>query len=206
MAELNSGDEGKKKGKKKGSKKLPAHIDMTPMVDLGFLLITFFMLTVTLSKPQTMEINMPSNKKDDSPPTKIAASKAMTIILGQKDRVFYYFGTRDKGVDPKVVKTDYSPEGIRAVLLAKNDTTAKKMNDLHKELKDQKITQDTFKAKASRIKKGKSGPIVVIKAMDESTYKNFVDILDEMNICSIARFAVVDITDLDKELIKPVDN
>jgi biopolymer transport protein ExbD len=204
MAELDTGDSGKKKGKK-GSKKLSTHIDMTPMVDLGFLLITFFMLTVTLSKPQTMEINMPSNKKDNSDPTKVKASKAMTIILGQKDRVFYYFGTREKEVDPTIIKTDYSPEGIRKILLLKNDSVANKMKDLRKELKDQKITQDTFKAKASRIKKSNSGPIVLIKAMDESTYKNFVDILDEMNICSIARFAVVDITQYDKDLIKPVD-
>jgi len=204
MAELNTGDGGKKK--KKGTKKLSTHIDMTPMVDLGFLLITFFMLTVTLSKPQTMEINMPSNKKDPSPPTKVKASKAMTIILGQKDRVFYYFGTVDKGVNPEVVKTDYSPEGIRKVLLLKNDSVSKEMQKLRKELKDQKIIQDTFKLRSSKIKKSNSGPIVLIKAMDESTYKNFVDILDEMNICSVARFAVVDITQLDKDLIKPVDN
>jgi biopolymer transport protein ExbD len=205
MAELNSGGDDHKKGKK-GSKKLSTHIDMTPMVDLGFLLITFFMLTVTLSKPQTMEINMPSKANpDDKEQTKVKASKAMTIILGQKDRLFYYFGTVEKGVNPEVIKTDYSPEGIRKVLLAKNDTVSKKMQDLRKELKDQKISQDTFKAKASRIKKLPSGPIVLIKATDESTYKNFVDILDEMQICSIARFAVVDITQLDKDLIKPVD-
>jgi len=204
MAEISESSD--KKGKKKGAKKLATHIDMTPMVDLGFLLITFFMLTITLSKPQTMEISMPSKENNDDKKTAIKASKAMTIILGQKDRVFYYFGTREKEVDPVPVKTDYSPEGIRKVLLAKNDSVVKAIKGLRKQLSDQKITQDTFKSKSRIVKNSRNAPIVLIKALDESTFKNFVDILDEMQICSIGRFAIVDITQYDKDLIKTIDN
>jgi biopolymer transport protein ExbD len=201
MAELNT-DSGKKG--KGHSKKLSTRVDLTPMVDLGFLLITLFMLTITLSKPQTMEISMPDNKPDPNQP-KVKASKAMTIILGDKDRVFYYFGTREKGVDPKIEVTDFSPEGIRKAILLRNDSAFKAIKVLKKD-KDAGIINDSvYKKRVSLVKSAKNGPVVLLKATDKSTYKNLVDILDEMNICNVGKFAIVDISDMDLEFIKPFE-
>jgi biopolymer transport protein ExbD len=202
MAELNT-DSGKKGGKGH-SKKLSTRVDLTPMVDLGFLLITFFMLTITLSKPQTMEISMPDNKPDPNPPPAIKASKAMTIILGENDRVYYYFGTRKDGVDPKVELTDYSSEGIRKAILLRNDSAFKAIKVIKKD-KDAGIINDSvYRKRVSAVKSAKNGPVVLLKATEKSTYKNLVDILDEMNICNVGKFAIVDISPTDLELIKPL--
>jgi len=114
MAEVNTGGGGKKGGKKR-AKKVSTKIDMTPMVDLAFLLITFFMLTTTFSKPQTMEVNMP-DKTENNEQQPLKESKALTIILGEDNKVYYFTGL----TDPKVELTDFSAQGIRQVLLQKN--------------------------------------------------------------------------------------
>lgn len=116
MAEVNTGGGDKNSGKKR-SKKVSTKIDMTPMVDLAFLLITFFMLTTTFSKPQTMEVNMPDKTKDEKE-APVKASHAITIILGEDDKVFWFQGEEESV--PKVEVTDYSAEGIREVLFKKN--------------------------------------------------------------------------------------
>lgn len=163
MAEVSTGG-GKEKGR---SKKVSTKIDMTPMVDLAFLLITFFMLTTTFSKPQTMEVNMP-DKTDRHETQPLKESKALTIILGEDNKIYWYTGL----TNPKVEVTDYSAEGIRKVLLTKN----RQIKDL----------------------------VVLIKAKDVSKYKNIVDILDEMHITNTKRYAIVDFTPTDEELIKNI--
>lgn len=168
MAEMDTSSGGGKKrhGKKRG-KKLSTRVDLTPMVDLAFLLITFFMLTTTFAKPQTMEINMPAKDKEKPKETQaIKESKALTVVLGANDKVFYYQGV----TDPKVDSTDFSDNGIRRVLLQKN----REIPDL----------------------------VVVIKPMEISRYKNVVDILDEMTITNTTRYAIVDITKKDLELVR----
>ncbi len=118
MAEIQPKAEGGGKGGKKRAKKMSTKIDMTPMVDLAFLLLTFFMLTTTFNKPQTMEINMPDKTKvEDKDQVKIKASEALTIILGKNDKVYYYKGLNDGVTQPDLVTTDYSDKGIRDVLL-----------------------------------------------------------------------------------------
>src|SRR5437870_12175638 len=96
MAELEeSGDVHKERGKKRGgvrAKKMSTRIDMTPMVDLGFLLVTFFILTTTMQKPKAMTVVMPDPTKDTTQQTKLRASEAMTVLLGSNDHIFYYFG------------------------------------------------------------------------------------------------------------------
>src|SRR6185295_3152991 len=97
MAELGeSGDVHSGRGKKRGgvrAKKMSTRIDMTPMVDLGFLLVTFFILTTTMSKPKAMQVVMPDKEvKNEEEKSKIRASEAMTILLGANDRIFYYYG------------------------------------------------------------------------------------------------------------------
>jgi biopolymer transport protein ExbD len=121
MAELDTSQKGgHKKGKKK-TKKASTRVDLTPMVDLGFLLVTFFMLTTTFSKPQTMEINMPV--KDISKPkegTDIKASQSLTIILGENNKVFWFKGLADTA---NFSTTDYSPKGLRSILVDINKST-----------------------------------------------------------------------------------
>lgn len=204
MAEINTeGKGGKKKGK---TKKMSTRVDLTPMVDLGFLLITFFMLTTTLIKPQTMEISMPSKDKvTEAEQTKIKASKAITIILGKDNKVYYYFGTRENNIDPKVEATNFSNDGIRKILLMRNAEVMNKIAGL-KNLKAQnKIKEEDFKKQSSDARADKLAPVILIKASDESSYKNLVDILDEMQICNIGRYAIVDITVYDLDLIKKLN-
>jgi biopolymer transport protein ExbD len=117
MAEIQEkADSGK--GGKKRAKKMSVHLDMTPMVDLAFLLLTFFMLTTTFSKPQTMEINMPVKPDTEDEQIALKASNAMTIILGENDNLYYYFGLGDPAENPEVIKSDYSAKGIRQVLIS----------------------------------------------------------------------------------------
>lgn len=200
MAEIST--ESSKKGKKKGTKKVSTRVDLTPMVDLGFLLITFFMLTTTMIKPQTMEIAMPS--KDNVPEeeqTKVKASRAITIVLGKDNKVFYYEGTRENDVDPIVKLTDFSSTGIRKFLIERNIDVMLKVEKLDKERHAKDMSQEDYDKQKIDIMSDKKAPIVIIKATDEATYKNLIDILDEMAICNIGRYAIVDITDFDNELL-----
>ncbi|WP_018477683.1 ExbD/TolR family protein [Pontibacter roseus] len=99
-------------GGKKLTKKRTTHLDMTPMVDLASLLLTFFILTTTFARLQTMELNMPVPKGDA---TAVAAKDALTLVLAGKDKVYYYFGF--SGDRPEVHETDYSSTGLRKLLL-----------------------------------------------------------------------------------------
>ena len=102
------------------SKKMSTRVDMTPMVDLAFLLLTFFMLTTTFAKPYVMRLTMPVA---DGEPTAVPASRGMTVILGKNHRVHYYFGLNqpaDKSVAAaRLETTDFGPRGIRQVLLSR---------------------------------------------------------------------------------------
>jgi biopolymer transport protein ExbD len=205
MADVQVADKGKK-GKKIKPKKLSTRVDFTPMVDLGFLLITFFMLTTTMIKPQTMEIAMPSKDKvADEEQTKIKASRAVTIILGKNNKVFYYEGTRENDIDPKVITTDFSPEGIRKFLLSKNYDIMVKVHALKVKQEKEKMSDEDFEKARTEIISDKSAPIVVIKPNKDCSYRNLIDVLDEMAICNIGRYAIVDITDFDLELIKTLN-
>jgi biopolymer transport protein ExbD len=204
VAQDNKGGQGKGK-----PKKLSTRVDFTPMVDLGFLLITFFMLATTLSKPQTMEIAMPS--KDVVKPeeqTKVKNSRAVTIVLDKDNTVYYYEGTRDEktGQDPVVIKTDFSPKGVRKLLIKKNYDIMVKVEELKVKKQNKKISQEDFDKQRNEIMSDKAAPVVLIKAMDAATYGNLVNVLDEMAICNIGRYAIVDITDYDKELLKKTNS
>ncbi|MFZ4411913.1 MAG: ExbD/TolR family protein [Bacteroidales bacterium] len=204
MAEINTEGKG---GKHKGSKKVSTRVDLTPMVDLAFLLITFFMLTTSMLKPQTMEISMPSKDKVDiKDQTKVNALKAITIILGKNDTVYYYFGTRSKdNIDPKVEVTTYASSGIRKILLMRNTEVMAKVSELKALKAKNKIKDEDYKKQLSEAKSLKTAPVVLIKASDDSSYKNLVDILDEMQICNIGRYAIVDVTTYDLDLIKKIN-
>ena len=170
MAELNTGDDGGGKGGKVRSKKQNSKVDLTAMVDLAFLLITFFMLTTSLSKPQSMPLGLPA--KDDTltkiKPLKTDQRRTVTIILGAKDQVKWYHGLLDAPeVGGAPTTTDYTKDGIRKELLKRVQSIPEVMGDKDK------------------------GMIVIIKPTKKSTYKNLVDILDEMAICKVPTYAIV---------------
>src|SRR5689334_9678619 len=98
MAELDTSGGGKKKGGKIRSKKQSARVDMTPMVDLMFLLITFFMLTTTLAKPQAMDLAMPDKDEKNNDQFEVADNRTMTILLGKDDKLEWYIGSVEKPI------------------------------------------------------------------------------------------------------------
>ena len=197
--------------KKTGSKqkKMNARVDFTPMVDMIMLLVTFFMLCTSLIKPQTMEIVMPSNKEDltDDQKSQVAASKAITILIDEKDKLYYYTGLPDTA---KLKETTYGQDGIRAALLSLNGVARVKIETLKREYALKQSSnpqvaaknQEEYKEKVNKIKNGDDVPNVIIKATDNSTYKNLIDVLDEMQICWIGQYVIDKIADGDVAKIK----
>jgi biopolymer transport protein ExbD len=171
MAEMDTSSGG---GHKKGpgvkkSKKLSTRVDLTPMVDLGFLLITFFIFTTTMSQPTAMKLFLPKDADKPEDQNKAKESGVITILLGKDDNVFYYEGQLDNSASN--FKTSTFKE-IRNVILDKKARTPEK--DL----------------------------VVVLKPSEECTYRNVVDILDEMAINVCKRYALVDISSIEAQLIK----
>lgn len=192
--------------KKSRTKKLSTRVDFTPMVDLGFLLITFFMLATTLNKPQTMEIALPSKDKlNEEDQTKVKASRATTILLDKDNKVYYYEGTRENGVDPTLHQTDFSPDGLRQYLIKRNYEVMVKVRELKAEKDRKKFSEEEFEIRRAAITKDKKAPIVLIKATDDSVYRNLIDVLDEMAICNIDRYAIADISPFDLDLIEKLN-
>lgn len=201
MADIEGGGGGgHKKGGKPRSKKMSTRVDFTPMVDLGFLLITFFMLTTSMSQPKTMEINMPDKEKitDPDDQTKFPKDRAMTLILGPQGNIFYYYGLPD---NLTFETTNFGKDGIRKVLLERNRPIVDKCNKLRADFKEGKITEKEYKSGIVEAKSDKAGPLVLIKPSDYSIYKNMIDILDEMQICDIGVYAVVDLNEVEVQAI-----
>jgi biopolymer transport protein ExbD len=198
-----------KAGGKKKAKKHAPHIDMTPMVDLMCLLITFFMLTTAFSKAKVMEINLPEKIKDPSvEPPKISASRTLNILLGPDNKIYWYPGVvkpEDYNNLPPLQETDFSANGIRPLLLERNRSLFKKIDDFKNQVTTGKIImpQDSVQKAISKLKTDDdTGPIVLIKAYKKATYGNFVDILDEMNICGIARYTFVDMAFYENTMVE----
>ena len=197
---------GKKRGKGK-QKKMTVRVDFTPMVDMNMLLITFFMLCTTLSKPQTMEISMPSNDKDITEQQKsmVKASQAITLLRGADNKLYYYEGEPNYRDYTSLKETTYGANGLRAVLLQKNAAAVNQVRALKQQKLDLEITDDEYKKKVSEIKSGKDTPTVIIKATDDASYMNLIDALDEMQICNIGKYVITDIVEADEFLIKNYD-
>jgi len=198
-----------KSGGKKKAKKLLPHMDMTPMVDLMMLLITFFMLTTSLSKAKVMEITLPDKITDPNQEApKISASRTLNIILGPDDKLFWYPGAvkeEDYNNLPPLRETDYSAEGVRKLLLERNRALAKKIDDFNKEFISGRISisQDSLQKAVGALKRDDdTGPIVLVKAYKEANYGNFVDILDEMNITGIARYTFMKIAWYEERMVE----
>ncbi|NCT93951.1 MAG: biopolymer transporter ExbD [Chitinophagaceae bacterium] len=171
MAEMDTSSSGGHKkgpGVKKG-KKLSTRVDLTPMVDLGFLLITFFIFTTTMSQPTAMKLFLPKDADKPEDQNKAKESGVITLLLGKDNNVFYYEGQLDNSASNFKSSNFHD---IRTVLLDKKSRTPEK--DL----------------------------VVILKASSESTYRNLVDILDEMSINVLKKYALVDILPIEEQLIK----
>jgi len=177
-ADVGGGDSGKKKGKKGRKKKGNPRIDMTPMVDLGFLLLTFFVLTTTMSTPTTMPVVVPEDdttkvvdKKDE---IKLPEGKVLNLLVSGKNRIFYYQGVENV----ELSMTTYSPNGLRP------------------------IVQDYQKKVAEKYRPEKDPLVVIVKMTKDATFKNWVDIIDEMNITNQRKYVLIDITPDEVDFIK----
>lgn len=199
MAEIQ--ERGTRKGKQK---KMTVRVDFTPMVDMNMLLITFFMLCTSLSKPQTMEISMPSNDKSitEAQQSKVKASQAITLLLGDHNKLYYYDGEPNYKDYTSLKETTYQPDGLRDMLLNRNRAAVNEVNKLKQQKRELKISEEDFMQKLSEIKSGKNTPTVILKATDAASYKNLIDALDEMQICDIGKYVITDLADADKFLIK----
>jgi biopolymer transport protein ExbD len=176
MAEMDTSSGGHHKkgpGVKKG-KKLSTRVDLTPMVDLGFLLITFFVFTTTMSQSTAMNMNEP--KDDSTQILKVKNSGAMTILLGKDDQVYYYYGQLEADKLSEQFKSTNFKE-IRDLIVAKKKVT--KLDDL----------------------------MYIIKSDKKSTFKNAIDILDEMSICAVppGHYAEDDMTPTEELLISKTE-
>ena len=208
------------KKKESKQKKMDVRVDFTPMVDMMMLLITFFMLCTSLAKPQTMELSMPSNdqKIQDEDKSVTKASYTITIYLGANNKIYYVEG-QPKYDDPSCMKeTTWGKDGIRSVLInhVTEDSTmpvqqvmaAKAALDRKKLADPKKYTDSVYNAELAKIKSGDLGNekistmTVIIKATDKATYKDLVDALDEMQICSIGKYVIDKINPDDMKLLK----
>ncbi|KAA6322965.1 hypothetical protein EZS27_027547 [termite gut metagenome] len=194
----------KKKGGKGKQKKMTVRVDFTPMVDMNMLLITFFMLCTSLSKPQTMEISMPTNDKNitEEEQNKVKASQALTVLLSADDKIYYYEGEPNYKDYTSLKESAYTPEGLRGLLLQKNKDAVRQVNELKEKKKNLEIADEDYAKQVSELKNGKDTPVIIIKATDDATYKNLIDALDEMQICNIGKYVITEIADADKFLIE----
>ena len=197
-------------------KKMDVRVDFTPMVDMMMLLITFFMLCTSLAKPQTMELSMPSNDKNiqDQDRTVTKASYTITIYCCADNQIYYTLGTAVNDLK----KTTWGTNGIRKVLFnhttedqtqpVKDVMTAKAALDKEKEDPNKKMPDSVYNRKLAELKAGilpdkKIETLtVIIKATDNASYKNLVDALDEMQICSIGKYVIDKINANDQALLQ----
>jgi biopolymer transport protein ExbD len=206
MAELAQDDGGGKKGGgKKRPKKSPARIDMTPMVDLGFLLLTFFVMTSTFAKPKVMSLAYPAKEKDPStelPPV----NNAITFIVSD-DRLFYYEGEFYAEGNPKgkpatqLTETNFGPQGIRKLLADKNKFVLNKKVELDAKLQKKQIADSIHKKELDEAKRDNRALKVLVKTDLKAKTRNFIDVIDELYIASIGVIAPVDIMNSEQALL-----
>lgn len=185
MAELDTSGGGHKKGPgvKKG-KKLSTRVDLTPMVDLGFLLITFFIFTTTMSQPTAFKLFLPDDKVIPEDQNKAKESGVLTIMMGADNNIYYYEGQL-KSDGSNFLSASYNGENsIREIILKKKADVISRSRDAENPEKD-------F--------------VVVIKPSVDCNYQNVVDILDEMAINVVKKYALVDISEGEAQLVSISD-
>lgn len=215
------------KEKKSKQKKMTVRVDFTPMVDMLMLLITFFMLCTSLSKPSTMELTMPSNDKtqDDTKKNEAKESHSITIYIADGDKMFYGNGKPEYDNANWLKPADWSntQKGIRYVLQHKQvgdpstgeaitvpyqdmEIAVKELNQ-KKQANPKAYPDSIYQSEIAAIKSGMingkkvSTMTVIIKPTDQASYRHLVDILDEMQISYIGTYVIDKLTDQDKALL-----
>jgi biopolymer transport protein ExbD len=153
--------------------KKSTRVDLTPMVDLGFLLLTFFVFTTAMTKPTAMNLIVPNDKLPDEP-TLLCETCVLTVMLDDNDKIFYYEGMPEN--NPVVKETAFTTDGIRKVLLQKLAA-----------VKAAKGTADDM--------------VLIIKPGAASAFKNFVDMADEVTINNIKHYFIDEVNEADKKLL-----
>lgn len=208
MAEIAEGGGGGHGKGKKRAKKGSTKVDMTPMVDLAFLLLTFFVLTSTFSKPKVMSLVYPAkteeNPEDQQGPK---INNAITFLLSE-DKVFYYSGQYYPKSAPgpkgptKLEETDFGPDGVRKLLAEGNEYVLSGKKELQKKLDNKQIQDSVYINMLTDLKKKDQALKVLIKTDDKATCKNFIDLIDELKIAEIGVVAPVEIMASELELVK----
>lgn len=209
MAEIaEGGGGGHSKGGKKRAKKSSTRVDMTPMVDLAFLLLTFFVMTSTFSKPKVMSLVYPAKPEDnkdvlDQP----KVNNAITFLLSE-DKVYYYEGQYYSKDNPgpegptELIESNFGPKGLRKLLADKNAFVIKGKEDLDAKLRRKQIQDTTYERLLIKYKSEKEALKVLIKTDDKATCKNFIDLVDELKIAQVGVIAPVEILASEYELLK----
>jgi biopolymer transport protein ExbD len=174
-----------KKRAKKGSTK----IDMTPMVDLAFLLLTFFILTTTMYKPSTLQLTFPVPPEDEQPKELEKVNNALTLFLTKKDAIFYYKEAFEPGVT-QLTQTNF--KDVEKLLIEMNKSTVERINELSKQLNEKKITEEVYDSLKNEAQKKKEALFVIIKPDVDAKFRNMIDMVDEMDISGIGKYAVQD--------------
>ena len=207
------------KKKESKQKKKNTRVDFTPMVDMMMLLITFFMLCTTLSKPQSMQLTMPSNdknlEKEDKSVTK--ASHTITIYLGANDKIYYIAGLPEYENPDCIKETTWGKDGIRKVLITHQTEegyvpvakilAAKQKLDEKKNAYGSTMTQEQYEKALSDLKAGNVDGekiptlTIIIKPLDTASYSNMVEALDEMLICNIGKYVIDKVNPDDEKLL-----
>ena len=199
-------------------RKMSSRVDFTPMVDMMMLLITFFMLCTTLSKPQAMQLTMPSNDKNvqDEDKSAAKASHTITLILAGNNKIYHIDGLPNYE-DPTCLKeTTWGKDGIRKVLMShvteESIAPVAKIMVAKQKLDEKKIkynmADSIYQKELSELKNGNINGekiptlTIIIKPLDTASYKNMVDALDEMQICSIGKYVIDKINDNDQKLLQ----
>jgi biopolymer transport protein ExbD len=208
MAEIAEGGGGGHSKGKKRAKKGSTRVDMTPMVDLAFLLLTFFVLTSTFSKPKVMSLVYPAkteDKPEDQQGPKI--NNAITFLLSE-DKVFYYSGQYYPKSAPgpngptELKETDFGPDGVRKLLAEGNEFVLSGKVELQKKLDKKQIQDSVYVNMLTDLKKKDKALKVLIKTDDKATCKNFIDLIDELKIAEIGVVAPVEIMASELDLLK----
>lgn len=188
MAEVpDSGGGGQKKGKVR-AKKQSTKIDMTPMVDLAFLLLTFFILTTTLAEQKTLDLIMPSDEKPENE-DQGKVNNAITIILSGQDKVFYY----EDELKTETVLNETTFKGVRDVIAKKNKPVIEKVNAYYESIKGKRVSDSIQRIELKKLQDDKNGAFVIIKYDSLAKYRNAIDIVDEMELCAVpaGKYAIV---------------
>ncbi|HMZ50529.1 MAG TPA: biopolymer transporter ExbD [Flavobacteriales bacterium] len=206
MAEAPGGDGGGAPGggrhQKKRAKKGSTRIDMTPMVDLAFLLLTFFILTTTMYKPSTLQLTFPVPPEEDQPKELDKVNNALTLFLTKADRIVYYKDAFKPG-ETQMSVTNF--KDVRKMLVEMNKSTFDRINDLARQFNEKKITEEVFDSLKNEAQKKKEALYVIIKPEKDARYRNMIDIVDEMDITGIGKYAVQDTIKPDEQALIDIE-